>query len=70
MAEENDLNQEDKTEEPTQQRIEEFRSEGHVAQSREITAFFVLLACLGTMYFAGPYLAQDLFDIFRSMLSD
>ena len=28
--------------------------EGQVAQSRELTAFFVLAACLLSMYFAGP----------------
>ena len=36
----------DKTEEPSAQRLEDFRKEGQVAQSKELTSFFVLLATL------------------------
>jgi|SRR3989344_4354237 len=69
MAEENESSQEDKTEDPTAQRMEEFRKEGHVAQSRELTAFFVLTACLLAMYFAGPSLFAGFFQIFSDMLA-
>lgn len=69
MAEQNEAGQDDKTEEPTQQRLEDFRREGHVAQSRELTAFFVLAATLLAMYFAGPSLFSGFFDAFRDMLA-
>lgn len=69
MAENSQDNQEDKTEDPTPQRMEEFRKEGQVSQSRELTAFFVLGACLLTMYFAGPGALASFFEVFKSMLA-
>jgi flagellar biosynthetic protein FlhB len=44
MAEE-DVGSDDKTEEATQERREEFREQGQVAYSREITSVLVLCAC-------------------------
>lgn len=38
-----DFNQQEKTEEPTRQRREDFRKKGHVAQTRELASFFILL---------------------------
>ena len=49
----------DKTEEPSAQRLEDFRKEGQVAQSKELTSFFVLLATLVTIYTAGPGLISE-----------
>lgn len=61
---------EDKSEEPSQQRLEDFRKEGQVAQSKELTSLFVLLASLGVMYGMGPSLATNFMDYMRQALSE
>ena len=61
---------EDKTEEPSAQRLEDFRKEGQVAQSKELTSLLVLLASLGTMYSLGPSLTQDFMDYMRRSFAD
>ncbi len=58
---------EDKTEEPSAQRLEDFREEGQVAQSRELTSLFVLLAALAVMYGMGPAMASDFMNFMRRM---
>jgi flagellar biosynthetic protein FlhB len=60
-------NDEDKTEEPSAQRLEDFREEGQVAQSKELTSLLVLLATLGAMYGMGPSLVNDFMDFMRRM---
>ena len=55
----------DKTEEPSAQRLEDFRKEGQVAQSKELTSFFVLLATLITIYAAGPDLITEFMGTMR-----
>ena len=60
----------DKTEEPSQQRLEDFRKEGQVAQSKELTSLFVLLATLGVMYGMGPSLAGGFMDFMRRLLAE
>jgi flagellar biosynthetic protein FlhB len=57
----------DKTEEPSQQRLEDFRKEGQVAQSRELTSLLVLLCTLGAMYALGPGLADGFMDFMRQI---
>lgn len=47
MAEE--MDEGEKTEEPSQHRIDEFRKKGDVASSRELTSVLVLAACLLTL---------------------
>lgn len=69
MADKDESSQDDKTEDPTPQRMEDFRKEGQVAQSRELTACFVLISTLGAMYFTGPFLMNDLFDVVRRLLA-
>ena len=48
-----DENGDDRTEEATQERREDFRERGQVAVSREITAVFVLLAATAVLYYGG-----------------
>lgn len=55
----------DKTEEPSAQRLEDFRKEGQVAQSKELTSLFVLLATLVTIYSAGPGLVTEFMGTMR-----
>lgn len=59
---------EDKSEEPSAQRRDDFRKEGQVAQSKELTSLMVLLATLTAMYFAGPALITDFMNVTRKLL--
>lgn len=59
MAEEND-NDQDRTEEPTPERQEEFRERGQVAVSRELTSVIVLAAGVVTLSFITPLLINRL----------
>jgi flagellar biosynthesis protein FlhB len=58
---------EDKTEEPSQQRMDDFKEEGQVAQSREFTALMVLVACIAAMWSAGPYFLGEIFSLTRKL---
>jgi flagellar biosynthetic protein FlhB len=57
MAEESDL---EKTEQPSQRRLEQAREQGQVARSRELSTFAVLLAGGGGLWFMGATLAGRL----------
>src|SRR6185295_1900276 len=57
MAEENDTSQ--KTEDPTQRRLEEARKKGDIAKSQDVPVWFLLLASAAIMAGAGP-LAQSI----------
>lgn len=52
MAEEQDKSQ--KTEEPTQKRLEDARKKGDIAKSQDVPVWFLLLASAGIMAGAGP----------------
>ncbi len=66
MAEKQQSESDDeKTEEPSQQRLDDFRKEGQVAQSKELTSLFVLMATLAVMYGMGPSLAGGFMDFMR-----
>jgi flagellar biosynthetic protein FlhB len=65
VAEKQTDSDEDKTEEPSAQRLEDFRKEGQVAQSKELTSLLVLLATLAVMYGFGPRLVGDFMDFMR-----
>ncbi|MBP9679869.1 MAG: flagellar biosynthesis protein FlhB [Bacteriovorax sp.] len=58
MAEEQDDGE--KTEEPSQHRIEEFRKKGDVASSRELTSVLVLAACLLALSLSLVYIYEEL----------
>ncbi len=71
MAEKQQSESDDeKTEEPSAQRADDFRKEGQVAQSKELTSLMVLLATLGAMYGLGPSMAGDFMDFMRRMFVD
>ncbi|NHN39413.1 flagellar biosynthesis protein FlhB [Pseudomaricurvus alcaniphilus] len=63
MAEE-DSSQE-KTEEPTQKRIDKAREDGQVPRSRELTTSAILLGGTIGLFTLGPYMSQRLLDIIR-----
>lgn len=58
MAEE--LDDGEKTEEPSQHRIDEFRKRGDVASSRELTSVLVLAACLLTLSLSLVYIYEQM----------
>jgi flagellar biosynthetic protein FlhB len=55
MAEDSDL---EKTEPASPRRLEQAREEGQVPQSRELSAFLVLIAGSGALWVGGSWLAQ------------
>ena len=55
MAEDSDL---EKTEPASARRLEQAREEGQVPQSRELSAFLVLMAGAGALWVTGSWLAQ------------
>lgn len=57
MAEEADG---EKTEEPSQHRIDEFRKKGDVASSKELTSVLVLAACLLTLSLSLVYIYEEM----------
>ena len=58
MAEE--MEDGEKTEEPSQHRIDEFRKKGDVASSRELTSVLVLAACLLTLSLSLVFIFEQL----------
>lgn len=57
MAEENDSD-DDKTEEPSQYRLEEFRKKGDVASSKELSSVLLLSGSLLTLILCGVYVYE------------
>ena len=66
MAEESDL---ERTEPASSRRIEQAREEGNVPQSRELTAFLVLLAATGGLWSLSGWVFSHANGIFRHSLS-
>ena len=64
MAEENDSQAGEKTEEPSSYRLEEFRKRGEVASSRELTSSIVLAGCFLVLSLSIMFL----FEIFSEFL--
>jgi flagellar biosynthetic protein FlhB len=50
----------EKTEDPSQHRIDEFRKKGDVASSRELTSVLVLAACLMTLSLSMVYIFEQM----------
>ncbi|MFZ3019211.1 MAG: flagellar biosynthesis protein FlhB [Gallionella sp.] len=65
MAEDSDL---EKTEQPSQRRIDQAREQGQVARSRELSTFAVLLAGGGVLWFMGASLTQSMVQMLRDGL--
>lgn len=60
MAEDSDL---EKTEQPSQRRLDQAREKGQVARSRELSTFAVLLAGGGALWAMGAYFTQHLVQL-------
>jgi flagellar biosynthetic protein FlhB len=59
MADENENSDAEKTEEPSQHRIEEFRKRGEVASSKELTSVLVLAACISTLVLSIVFIYEQ-----------
>lgn len=66
MAEDSDL---EKTEQPSQRRLDQAREKGQVARSRELSTFAVLLAGGGILWFMGASFTQHMVKSLRSGLT-
>ncbi|SET11577.1 flagellar biosynthesis protein FlhB [Thorsellia anophelis] len=66
MAEDSDL---EKTESPTQHKIDKAREKGQIARSRELTSVLMVLAGLSVFLILGKELALDLSKIFITSLN-
>lgn len=65
MADDSDL---ERTEPASQRRLEQAREEGHVPQSRELSAFLVLIAGAGCVWVMGGWLANQVGALMRQGL--
>jgi flagellar biosynthetic protein FlhB len=59
----------EKTESPSQRRLEQSREEGQVARSRELSTFLVTLAGGAGLWLMGSYFAQQLIRLLREGLT-
>lgn len=66
MADDSDL---EKTEQPSQQRLDKAREEGQVARSRELTTFVVLMAGGAGLWVMGSAIMQKLVKVLREGLT-
>ena len=65
MAE--DKSQEEKTEEPTPQRREDFRKQGQVAQTRELSSALVLFGVAMLIWLLGRFYMQQVFATYNTL---
>ena len=66
MAEDSDL---EKTEQPSQRRLDQAREEGQVARSRELSTFAVLMAGGAGLWLMGSSLSEQLIKLIREGLT-
>jgi flagellar biosynthetic protein FlhB len=66
---ETDVQQHDRTEQPTTKRLEDARRRGQVPRSRELSMTLVVLAGAGVLWGGQPYFAQGLTSLFELGLS-
>jgi flagellar biosynthetic protein FlhB len=70
MAENNDdRNLEDLSEQASPYRLEEYRKKGQVAQSREVVALAVAMACGLTLFATAPTIAEEVLKFMREVFS-
>ena len=65
-----DQSQGEKTEEPTQQRREDFRKRGQVAQTKELASAVMLLSILLVMWGLGRFFLEQLLEVFIRTFGD
>jgi flagellar biosynthesis protein FlhB len=68
MADGEDQDESSKTEDPSQKKLEEARKRGQVAQSKEMSAWLMLLAATLVMTLSAPGMFSGLQDLFKTYL--
>lgn len=63
-------NDEEKTEDPTQQRIDDFRKRGQVAQSKEIVGVMILFTSLIAIWALSRFFFQQVHEVFTRSFTD
>ena len=69
MAEYEERSMDDLTEEPSQYRLDELRSKGQVAQSRDLTATLALIGVVGVIYFFSGKFVEVFSELLRELFS-
>jgi flagellar biosynthetic protein FlhB len=64
-----DKDDQDKTEEPSQYRLEKSREKGDVVSSKDLTGIMVVTAAIGTLLFTGTYMLEEIWTIAEVVLS-
>ena len=68
MAENNeDRSPEDLSDEPSAHRLEDFRKKGQVAQSKELVALGVAIACGMTLFSMAPTMGKYMIDFMQEV---
>lgn len=65
-----DEDQESKTEQPSQKRLDEAREKGNLANSKELGNFFILLVLVATIVWFLPPILRDTSNLLTPFLSD
>ncbi len=66
MAEGQEQDQDDKTEDPTARRLQKAREDGQVLRSQDATTAAVTLGVIASLYFAGSWFAPRFIDLFAT----
>jgi flagellar biosynthetic protein FlhB len=61
---------EEKTEEPTPQRREEFKKQGNVFQSKEVASVFMIAAGILVFFIAGTYMFTTMMDMMKEVYKE
>ncbi|MEW6056950.1 MAG: flagellar biosynthesis protein FlhB [Bdellovibrionota bacterium] len=69
MAEYEERSLDDLTEEPSQHRIDELRSKGQVAQSRDLTGSIALLGVMGMLYFISAKFVSNYSELLKEIFT-
>lgn len=64
-----DQSDQEKTEEPTQQKREDFRKQGQVAQTKELSSSLLLLGFAVGLWFLGRFFMEQAFEVYNSLYS-
>ena len=65
-----EMNDSEKTEEPTPQRREDFRNRGQVAQTRELGSVFVLLFSTIAFWLLGRFFFFQIYEVYTRSFTD
>ena len=69
MAEYEERNLDDLTEEPSQHRLDELRQQGQVAQSRELSATIALLGVMLALYFLSGNFVKEITELMKDIFT-